>query len=158
LILSHFEQNRTTLNYTSFATTTWVLGKKHIFLSECARQQLELVRNQRRILAAVTIQAFWRGCNTRRKWPFFNRKQGSGLFLSSSKFSSLNFAFGPDSKMRPPRPQPITGTPPPLGNQTSVPAFCSKPTEICDLNLVRGACTLLGLNSVILSTISLFHL
>lgn len=50
-------------------SSAWALGKRHIFLSEGARQQLELLRNAKREYAAIVIQTTWRGWNERKKWP-----------------------------------------------------------------------------------------
>jgi hypothetical protein len=43
----------------------WAHGRKHIFLSEGARQQLERLREDRRQRAATKIQALWRGWHAR---------------------------------------------------------------------------------------------
>ncbi|XP_074602506.1 unconventional myosin-IXb-like dachs isoform X2 [Brevipalpus obovatus] len=50
-------------------SSVWALGKRHIFLSEGARQQLELLRSAKREYAAIVIQTTWRGWNERKKWP-----------------------------------------------------------------------------------------
>ena len=50
LILENFERIRKSLNYASVASTSWVLGKKHIFLSEGAGQRLEIVRTNEEYL------------------------------------------------------------------------------------------------------------
>lgn len=146
----HFERNRAQLNYSSGASTTWIFGKKHIFLSEGARQQLELVRNERRILAATLIQTIWRGYVIRRKLPYIRQN----LIYAKAKFAANNCALNIDPKLRPPRPQPITGTPPPFGNQiqpnnASIPCYgTNKSIELYDFNIVRETCALLGLDLV----------
>ncbi|XP_071447803.1 unconventional myosin-XIX [Hetaerina americana] len=54
----------------SNVSTAWASGKRHIFLSEGARQQLEAMRWERLRRAAVTIQSTWRGWHfRRRRWP-----------------------------------------------------------------------------------------
>ncbi|XP_046398448.1 unconventional myosin-Ia [Ischnura elegans] len=54
----------------SNVSTAWATGKRHIFLSEGARQQLEAMRWERLRRAAVTIQSTWRGWHfRRRRWP-----------------------------------------------------------------------------------------
>lgn len=148
LILTHFEQRRAVLNCTSAASISWVLGKKHIFLSESARQQLELVRNDCRVSAAILLQSTWRGYNTRRKWPLIKQN----LLYCRSKYAAASRSpFTLDPKLRPPRPQPITGTPPPSGPpQVLSAAFStnSKPIDMCDFNMVRETCALLGFDLV----------
>lgn len=41
------------------ASTSWALGKRHIFLSEGIRQQLENLRSETRRKAATVIQVFF---------------------------------------------------------------------------------------------------
>ncbi|PNF36413.1 hypothetical protein B7P43_G16544, partial [Cryptotermes secundus] len=54
-------------------SNSWALGKRHIFLSEGARQQLETLRSGTRHRAAILIQATWRGWRLRRRWPTLRR-------------------------------------------------------------------------------------
>ncbi len=82
----------------SNVSTSWSLGKRHIFLrsvyniiitirgfctdnnvvffdlSEGARQQLESLRADTRHRAAVSIQSTWRGWHLRRRWPTVKRQ------------------------------------------------------------------------------------
>ncbi|KAK6632528.1 hypothetical protein RUM43_013296 [Polyplax serrata] len=54
-------------------TTSWAFGKRHIFLSEGARQQLEHLRTTTRHRSAIIIQSNWRGWYSRRRWPALRR-------------------------------------------------------------------------------------
>ncbi|KAH8028346.1 hypothetical protein MRX96_000085 [Rhipicephalus microplus] len=72
LILEHFSQTIANVKLSN-ATVNWALGKRHIFLSENARQQLELLREARRHAAALLIQAVWRGWHQRLRWPSLRR-------------------------------------------------------------------------------------
>ncbi|GFS87283.1 myosin-I heavy chain [Trichonephila clavipes] len=102
----------------SNASTAWAMGKRHIFLSEGSRQQLELLRVERRHNAAVLIQAVWRGWNFRRKrWPTLKR----------------NLHMQARTRVNRPRPQPIAGTPPP-------------DLERCDQKTIQQTCSLFGLD------------
>ena len=47
--------------------TSWAHGRKHVFLSEGARQQLERMREERRNEAATSIQRAWKGWRARGK-------------------------------------------------------------------------------------------
>ena len=79
----------------------WALGKKHIFLSEGARQHLEKLRNENRARSARLIQTCWRGYSVRKKWPSLRSSLQSHCTAQKS------------AKLSRPRPQPISGTPPP---------------------------------------------
>ena len=46
--------------------TSWAHGRKHVFLSEGARQMLESMREARRNEAAIAVQKTWRGWRVRR--------------------------------------------------------------------------------------------
>lgn len=144
------------------ASNSWAIGKRHIFLSEGARQQLELLRNAKRAYAAVIIQAAWRGWNQRKRWPILtnntnnlmvNNMTNGGIskrFLGksgSTHSTSMNHHHGLStvgvqpsgllstslSGLNRPRPQPITGTPPP---------------EPCDAKIIAHTCSLFGLDLV----------
>ncbi|XP_035712524.1 unconventional myosin-Ib isoform X3 [Folsomia candida] len=52
---------------------SWAVGKRHIFLSEGARQQLESFRSSARTRAATLIQSTWRGFHCRRRWPMLRQ-------------------------------------------------------------------------------------
>lgn len=170
LILEHFEGKRTSLSgvynengSNSAASVSCVLGKKHIFLSESARQQLELVRTGRRVEAAILVQAAWRGFKVRRQWSEILKSHR----LFNARLTNQKKAYlGTNSSVlngnqRPARPQPITGTPPPpVANyhqiQSTLPLSSpskgqpqQNPTpsvELCDFNMVRETCALFGID------------
>ena len=106
---------------TSSVSRDWALGKKHIFLSEGARQHLELLRTEHRTRAAARIQAVWRGHHARKKWPTLktslrNGGIGGGANISHRLMASTTAAISSTAatvKSSRPRPQPISGTPPP---------------------------------------------
>ena len=120
----------------------WAHGRKHVFLSEGARQRLENLREVRRRGAAIKIQAVWRGFHVcsragdRRHTPKRNETRPP---LSSS--GHVNFR----ASQRPPRPQPISGTPPPL-----LPAAAASegPDDKCDFQTIQQTCALFGLDLV----------
>jgi dachs protein len=135
-------QTQKNIQPVSAASTTWALGKRHIFLSEGARQQLEMLRSERRIISASLIQATWRGWNLRRRWPLIKQSliaQNVGI-----RNNNVLNAMAANAINRP-RPQPITGTPPPFGTlqQTQ-----SKSIEMCDQNIIQETCTLFGIDLV----------
>lgn len=131
-------------------STDWALGKKHVFLSEGARQHLERLRTERRVASLVRIQSRWRGYYARKKWPA----------LKSSLQSSLSAHR--TSKTSRPRPQPISGTPPPDALQNGL--FLGKsrqshplpdpmqtnqqPVDRCDFKTIQKTCSLFGLDLV----------
>lgn len=137
--MEYFERIRISLNYTSSASTSWILGKKHIFLSEGARQQLEIVRNERRISAATLLQSTWRAYTVRQKWPLI--KQNLLLFARSKFPQTDRFELGPNYSQKL-RPRPIIRTPPPFSGHYS------KSIELCDFNLVKETCSMLGIDLV----------
>ncbi|CAG7834204.1 unnamed protein product [Allacma fusca] len=55
------------------------LGKRHVFMSEGARQKLEALRVTTRNRAATLIQSTWRGWHCRQRWPII--QHGSHLRL-----------------------------------------------------------------------------
>ncbi|XP_012278608.1 unconventional myosin-IXb [Orussus abietinus] len=137
-------QNAQQLKSKFGASTSWALGKRHIFLSEGIRQQLENLRSETRRKAATAIQATWRGWRIRRRWLV--RKTtlvpGSGIGQKQPQPTSGNTgtvqrsvnSSGTGNGTRP-RPQPITGTPPP------------DPSEKCaDQKMIQQTCTLFGLD------------
>ncbi|XP_023237398.1 unconventional myosin-Va-like isoform X1 [Centruroides sculpturatus] len=115
------------------ASTDWALGKRHIFLSEGARQQLELLRMERRQKAAILVQSTWRGWNFRQRWP--NLKRNLQLQMKSRGMRNQSVpAVLPNSVLiSRPRPQPIAGTPPP-------------DLERCNHKTIQQTCTLFGLD------------
>lgn len=136
-------QTQKNIQPVSAASTTWALGKRHIFLSEGARQQLEMLRSERRILSASLIQAMWRGWNLRRRWPLI--KQSLIAQNVGTRNTIVLNTISANATNRP-RPQPITGTPPPFSapqQQTQ-----SKSIEMCDQNVIQETCTLFGIDLV----------
>ncbi|XP_018336090.1 unconventional myosin-IXb isoform X2 [Agrilus planipennis] len=118
-----------TQKQSTMISTSWAIGKRHIFLSESIRQQLEKLRNESRHKSAVIIQATWRGYRLRCKWP--NLKREKELQLNRKP----NVNRGANSGAIPrPRPQPIAGTPPP------------DPNEKCDNKIIQQTCHLFGLD------------
>ncbi|XP_069688106.1 myosin-I heavy chain isoform X2 [Periplaneta americana] len=143
-------------------SNSWALGKRHIFLSEGARQQLETLRSGTRHRAAVLIQATWRGWRLRRRWPALRRslelqqqaavsacatmagvtntsvavvsvQQARAAAAATAASTGTGAATAGASSTRP-RPQPIAGTPPP------------DPAEKCDHKMIQQTCTLFGLD------------
>jgi len=113
----------------------WAHGRKHVFLSEGARQQLENMREVRRQGAARRIQRCWRRWHSRRSESHNNRHQP----LNSSQ---LHFGVSSLMKMtrQRPRPQPISGTPPPSSDPLMV--------DKCDFKTIQQTCSLFGLDLV----------
>lgn len=58
-------QNAQQLKSKFGASTSWALGKRHIFLSEGIRQQLENLRSETRRKAATVIQVNFLNCKRR---------------------------------------------------------------------------------------------
>ncbi|KAI1301352.1 Unconventional myosin-VIIb [Halotydeus destructor] len=132
----------------SSASTAWAQGKRHIFLSEYARQQLERLRTQRRNEAATCVQSKWRGWHFRlTQWPAMRRtlvqkRQAARSAAAAALLSSMQQQAvtnsgsgkgGPASLVSGrPRPQPITGTPPP---------------DVCDPKIIQQTCALFGLST-----------
>ncbi|XP_077979493.1 uncharacterized protein LOC144434854 [Glandiceps talaboti] len=56
-----------------YTSTNWALGKKHIFLSEGARQSMEQLRLEKREEAATIIQANVRRMICQKRWPSLKR-------------------------------------------------------------------------------------
>ena len=165
--------------------TSWAHGRKHVFLSEGARQQLERMREGRRNEAAILIQKTWKGWSIRSKSSIpppsrsrfpqtptksiikptttaiptaaaagFNPIGGVGAILSRLSSSSTSRM---SSRSGRPRPQPITGTPPPepIGAATISRAEEVPPVQAagaqkdrCDFKVIQQTCALFGLDLV----------
>ena len=122
----------------------WAHGRKHIFLSEGARQQLERLREARRQDSAVKIQALWRGWHARGGHQAAKRPPPPPAILQQQQI-----VFDPSMKRvvaQRPRPQPISGTPPPLTNGDSQ---LMMNTDRCDFKTIQLTCSLFGLDLVI---------
>ncbi|KAK9736482.1 Myosin head (motor domain) [Popillia japonica] len=111
-------------------STSWALGKRHIFLSEGIRQQLEKLRNDKRQKSATTIQSVWRGWKSRYRWSILKREKEMHITNTQTTHSRV-VAGGVTTR---PRPQPIAGTPPP------------DPNEKCDSKIIQQTCNLFGLD------------
>lgn len=121
------------------------MGKRHVFLSEGARQMFEVLRTWRRNAAAVTLQSTWRAIKCRRNWSSLKRTLIAQKALSSRLSARSNTANGFNGEINlsnhltngllngngRPRPQPISGTPPP---------------EVCDSRVIEHTCSLFGLD------------
>ncbi|XP_044580374.1 unconventional myosin-IXb isoform X2 [Cotesia glomerata] len=119
------------------ASTSWALGKRHIFLSEGIRQQLENLRSETRRKAATVIQTTWRGWRVRRRWPVrrIPLSLPTGMIPKQNQQSNGHRSVTNTNTGTRPRPQPIAGTPPP------------DPTEKCaDQKMIQQTCTLFGLD------------
>lgn len=136
IILTNFDKIRANTSHATAAITSWVLGRKHVFLSESARQQLEIARNGRRNQAATQIQSIWRGYHLRQKWPFIKRE-----LIAKSKHKEGNLETVFKNKLRP-RPQPILSTPAQFGIHNA------KSFDVFDFNLIKDTCFLLGIDPV----------
>ncbi|XP_048526207.1 myosin-I heavy chain isoform X1 [Dendroctonus ponderosae] len=115
----------------SAVSTSWAMGKRHIFLSEGIRQLLEKLRNETRQRAATLIQATWKGWRCRYRWTTLRRDKPApdGVAAGKAAPSRTGATTGPR-----PRPQPIAGTPPPdMG-------------EKCDAKIIQQTCNLFGLD------------
>ncbi|XP_050030454.2 uncharacterized protein dachs isoform X1 [Dermacentor andersoni] len=134
LILEYFSQAIENVKLSN-AAVNWALGKRHIFLSENARQQLEHLREGRRHAAAVLIQAVWRGWHQRIRWPSLRRSlqlHGRTPRVANMRSQPAVPPVGVGIQGRP-RPQPISGTPPPE-------------MERCDNKTIQQTCSLFGLD------------
>jgi dachs protein len=101
-----------------------------------------MLRSERRIISASLIQATWRGWNLRRRWPLIKQSliaQNVGI-----RNNNVLNAMAANAINRP-RPQPITGTPPPFGTPQQTQ---SKSIEMCDQNIIQETCTLFGIDLV----------
>ncbi|KAH0946296.1 hypothetical protein HN011_002611 [Eciton burchellii] len=143
LILQNAQQLKSKLG----ASTSWALGKRHIFLSEGIRQQLENLRAETRRRAATVIQTTWRGWRVRKRCPVRRTTLGVTSGIGQKKPQqpptranagtvqrNVTAGAGTGTGTRP-RPQPIAGTPPP------------DPSEKCaDQKMIQQTCTLFGLD------------
>lgn len=121
--------------HNNFVSTSWALGKRHIFLSEGIRQHLEKLRTATRQKSATIIQATWRGWRLRCRWANIRREKEllNASIAGTSAQNPRNRQEATGACQRP-RPQPIAGTPPP------------DPNEKCDNKIIQQTCTLFGLD------------
>lgn len=124
--------------HNTFVSTSWALGKRHIFLSEGIRQHLEKLRTATRQKSATIIQATWRGWRLRCRWTNIRREKellnASAVAGTSSQNPNRSRQEATGGACQRPRPQPIAGTPPP------------DPNEKCDNKIIQQTCTLFGLD------------
>ncbi len=132
----------------------WAHGRKHIFLSEGARQQLEYLRVHIRNKSAGKIQALFRGyCLRKRisfaKQPFmghpvqpqaFSQLNAKPLNHNLNNFANLTSSMRSSNS----RPKPISCTPPPFDNQ----GMLQHQTDKCDFKTIQQTCSLFGLDLV----------
>ena len=161
--------------------TSWAHGRKHVFLSEGARQQLERMREGRRNEAASVIQKTWKGCSARTKSSMppssstprfhhvptksiikpttntmpaagFNPIGGGGGGTISRVSSSSTSRMSLRSGR--PRPQPITGTPPPEPTGAVTMSGAGDPSPLPSASAQKDRCDF----KVIQQTCALFGL
>lgn len=79
----------------SASSSDYAAGRTYIFLSEGARQNLEMIRDAIRIAAATSIQSFWRGIKFRREvWPNLKRSLVSSRASVSVRSASASVTYG----------------------------------------------------------------
>ncbi|XP_077297519.1 unconventional myosin-IXb-like dachs [Arctopsyche grandis] len=122
-------------------STNYALGKRHIFLSEGIRQQLEKMRTDTRQRSATIIQSTWRGWHLRKRFATLRKGQVTGRVTNGNGIVGAMSGVAPAVTGRTaaitsarPRPQPIAGTPPP------------DPTDKCDTKMIQQTCNLFGLD------------
>lgn len=125
--------------HNTVVSTSWALGKRHIFLSEGIRQHLEKLRSGTRQKSATIIQATWRGWRLRCRWSNIRREKellnaASVPGTSTQTNVTRTRQDNTNGACQRPRPQPIAGTPPP------------DPNEKCDNKIIQQTCTLFGLD------------
>ena len=125
----------------------WAHGRKHVFLSEGARQQLERMRESRRQTSAVKIQSLWRGWHARGGLESCKRTSARApppppALLHHPAMMQFDQSTKRVVAQRP-RPQPISGTPPPMivDNQLMH-------VDRCDFKTIQQTCSLFGLDLV----------
>ena len=122
----------------------WAHGRKHIFLSEGARQQLESLRNMKIHKSATLIQNHWKMLKNRKQQ---HKKQNNNINNNIAQDITDSSKNGPDENLNllwhhSRRPKPISGTPPPLDVASG---------DKCDFKTIQQTCSLFGLDLVSLS-------
>ncbi|CAB4054769.1 DACHS [Lepeophtheirus salmonis] len=135
----HHDLNKTQRN------GEWAHGRKHVFLSERARQKLEELRNLKRNMCATKLQALYRG--------YISRKiRGSMIKKVMTIKSAEELPLRNGGR---PRPAPIAGTPPPdmSGFSSALPSappgqntFSRHISDRCDFQTIQQTCALFGLD------------
>ncbi|XP_077867998.1 unconventional myosin-X-like [Saccoglossus kowalevskii] len=72
-----------------YTSTNWAMGKRHIFLSEGARQSLEHLRYQKREEAATVIQSHVRKLACLKNWPSLKRTLEQKLRIRTQNHEQL---------------------------------------------------------------------
>ena len=129
----------------------WAHGRKHIFLSEGARQLLERLREERRAKAAAAIQGAWRRWRARRKAVALQqqvpKQQQQQMFQRGVVQQQQQQQHLRSSMQHRPRPQPIMGTPPPMMAAQTDPKMMMQ-VDRCDFKTIQQTCALFGLDLV----------
>lgn len=95
LILNSFAEIMRDLGPMPASSSDYATGRTYIFLSEGARQHLEMIRDAIRIAAATSIQSFWRGVKFRREvWPNLKRSLVSSRASVSARSASASVTYG----------------------------------------------------------------
>ena len=121
-ILDCYSKKAKKLSQNLTCNKDWAHGRKHIFLSEGARQNLERLREEKRQNSAKIIQQKWKSLKRRK-----NIQQKNYLN------QNLNMIWRQRQ-----RPKPISGTPPPLHENG----------DRCDFSTIQQTCSLFGLDLV----------
>ncbi len=147
-------EEETTTTTTLPRNTAWAHGRKHIFLSEGARQLLERMREERRTTAARRIQRNWRRWHSNRAGKGFNNNNSvqpkpapppamqRGILMQHQPGLRSSQQHLRSSTQRP-RPQPIMGTPPPMLDSGGI-----MQVDRCDFKTIQQTCSLFGLDLV----------
>merc|ERR1712008_555824 len=133
----------------------WAHGRKHIFLSEGARQQLEYLRIHIRTKSATKIQSVFRGYLSRKRFSMNNVfkpaannniRQSVSLVPSvppptsqSANSSTVQQQQQFNTSRSQNRPKPISCTPPPFDAS-------GMHSDKCDYNTIQQTCSLFGLD------------
>jgi len=131
------ESNSSQDNINRTHNKDWAHGRKHIFLSEGARQQLELLRDMKRQKSANLIQNYWKSHKSRKQQikKQHNTNSNNNNVIESVKNGhdqNLNLLWHHSR-----RPKPISGTPPPLDVASG---------DKCDFKTIQQTCSLFGLD------------
>lgn len=116
----------------------WAHGRKHIFLSEGARQQLEYLRVHIRTGSATKIQSTFRGYIVRRR---LQQSAGVKIRKLQQQQQNLNLIPMQFSRSQNARPKPISCTPPPFDG-------IQQQQDKCDYKTIQQTCALFGLDLV----------
>lgn len=129
----------------------WAHGRKHIFLSEGARQQLEYLRVHIRNKSATKIQSVFRGylvrlrCQVRKAviQPQLQHPVASTRKVIANNLNLMMHQQSSGGQLRS-RPKPISCTPPPFDDGIQQQHSQDK----CDFKTIQQTCSLFGLDLV----------